>query len=100
MTTFIPRFALRLLLPVLALGAIAALGEPLPASAATESTMSVPAAETAGSFSVAIEQEAEELRREAIAARKAAHHTASQMRWFITFPAASSKRCASASCAS
>jgi hypothetical protein len=100
MSSLTPRFALRLLLPALALTAIAALGEPLPAVAAPESTMSRPTDDAAASFSVAIEQEAESLRREALAARKAAQHTASQMRLFITFPAASSKRCSSTGCAS
>ena len=98
MSTLIPRFALRLLLPALALGAIAVLGEPLPATAATESTMIQPTDDAAAAFSVAIEQEAEALRREALAARRRlSTRVADALVHHLS--AASSKRCASARCA-
>ena len=93
MNTFLPRFALRLLVPTLALGAIAVLGEPLPAQAARESRVIVLDSELA----VSLEAEAGVLRARAEAAEKALHQSAAQMRWFVTLPA-NSRRCISDSC--
>ena len=99
MNTFLPRFALRLLVPALALGAIAFFGEPLPAEASPETPMQVvDAAET--EFAMAVEAEAQMLRARAdAAAEKALHQSAAQMRWFVTLPA-TSRRCFSDTCSS
>jgi len=99
MNTFLPRFALRLLVPAVALGAIAVLGEPLPAEAAPESPLLVVEAAEA-EFAMAVEAETTLLRARAdAAAEKALHQSASQMRWFVTLPA-TSRRCFSDTCSS
>ena len=98
MNTFLPRFALRLLVPAVALGAIAVLGEPLPAEAAPESPLLVVEAAEA-EFAMAVEAETALLRARADAAEKALHQSASQMRWFVTLPA-TSRRCISDTCSS
>ena len=95
MTTFLPRFALRLLVPALALGAIAVLGEPLPAEAATPAAVLMAEIDQT-ELSIAVEAEAHVLRARA-EATKAMHDSAAQMRWFVTLPA-SSRRCISDSC--
>ena len=95
MNTSLPRFALRLLVPALALGAIAALGEPLPAEAAGEHQVVVIEAES--ELAASLEAEAGVLRARAAAAEKALHESAAQMRWFVTLPA-TSRRCISDSC--
>jgi ABC-type sugar transport system substrate-binding protein len=102
MSHFLPRFAVRLLVPALALTLLAALGEPIPAHASAESEQIVIeiSSDVDNDFAVALQQEAEAVRLEAEAARKAARQTAAQMRWFLTLPAASSKRCNPANCAS
>jgi hypothetical protein len=98
-TQLLPRFTLRLLVPALALSAIALLGEPLPApaQAAMPPMMQIQIHEE--SLALALRQEAETLRQEAQAAKKAARQTASQMRWFLTLPAAG-PRCSTPGCAS
>lgn len=95
-TPLLPRFALRLLVPALALCAIAALGEPLPAQAARDTHVLVLEAGEA-ELAVTLEAEAEALRARAEAAEKALHQSAAQMRWFVTLPA-NSRRCISDSC--
>ena len=95
MNTFLPRFALRLLVPALALGAIAALGEPLPAQAAPETRIVVIDADS--ELAATLGAEAGALRARAEAAEKALHESAAQMRWFVTLPA-TSRRCISDSC--
>ena len=99
MNTFLPRLTLRLLVPALALGAIAILGEPLPVEAAPEVPMQV--ADAAESeFAMVVEAEAQSLRARAdAAAEKALHQSASQMRWFVTLPA-NGRRCISDTCSS
>ena len=93
-TQLLPRFAFRLLLPAIALGAMALLGEPLPTQAqATPLLVQVDASHEAKAIALALRQEAE-------AAKKAARQTASQMRWFLTLPAAGSRRCSSPGCSS
>lgn len=95
MSTFLPRFTLRLLVPALALGALFALGEPLPAEAAPERTLVV--LEVEPDLAASLEAEAHVLRARAEAAEKALSQSAAQMRWFVTLPA-SSRRCISDSC--
>lgn len=93
-TQLLPRFAFRLLVPAIALGAMAMLGEPLPNPAqATPLLVQVEAAHEAKALTLALRLEAE-------AAKKAARQTASQMRWFLTVPAAGSRRCSTPGCAS
>jgi hypothetical protein len=94
MNTILPRLALRLLVPAMALGAIAALGEPLPARANTESALiaEIDQAELA----LTIEAQARVTQARAQAA-KALHDSAAQMRWFVTLPH-NSRRCISDSC--
>jgi hypothetical protein len=96
MTTYLPRLALRLLVPALALGAIAALGEPLPAQAAQEPALIV-LQEGEAELALSLEAEAAALRARADAAEKALHQSAAQMRWFVTLPV-NSRRCISDSC--
>ena len=97
MNSILPRLALRLLLPALSLGAIAALGEPLPAQVQPQTLRVVDAAEA--EFAM-LEAEAQGLRARAdAAAEKALHQSAAQMRWFVTLPA-NSRRCISDSCSS
>jgi hypothetical protein len=94
-TQLLPRFALRLLVPAIALGAMAMFGDPLPAPAqATTLLVQVETAQEAESLSLLT------LRQEAEAAKKAARQTASQMRWFLTLPAAGNRRCSAPGCAS
>ena len=93
----LPRFTLRLLVPVLALSAIALLGEPLPAPAQANAFLVPVAAED--SLAHTLQQDVELLRQEADAAKKAARQTASRMRWFLTLPAAG-PRCSSPGCTS
>ena len=95
MNTSLPRFALRLLVPALALGAIAALGEPLPAQAAGDSHVVM--IEEGSAIADSLQAEAGALRVRTEAAEKALHESAAQMRWFVTLPA-SSRRCISDSC--
>jgi hypothetical protein len=104
MSQLLFRFSLRLLVPTLALASLAALGDPLPPEAA-----SLPGPEIVRiqidapeRFRLALKDEAEALRLEAEAAKKAAAQTAAQMRWFLTLPAAgnSARRCTAPSCAS
>jgi hypothetical protein len=99
-TQLLPRFTLRLLVPALALSAIALLGEPLPAPA-QENPSRIVQVEFAGEadLAAALQHEAELLRQEAELAKKAARQTASQMRWFLTLPAAG-RRCSIPGCAS
>lgn len=104
MSQLLSRFTLRLLVPALALSTLALLADPLPAPAQSEADAAVKielavkaAPET---FAAALQQEADALRQEADAAKKAARQTAAQMRWFLTLPAAGSKRCSSPTCAS
>ena len=97
MTTYLPRLALRLLVPALALGAIAALGEPLPAQAAQEPALIVLLQEGEAELALSLEAEAAALRARADAAEKALHQSAAQMRWFVTLPV-NSRRCISDSC--
>lgn len=93
-TPLLPRFAFRLLVPALALGAMAMFGEPLPTPPQPMPLLvQVEAAHEAKAIALALRQEAE-------AAKKAARQTASQMRWFLTVPAAGSRRCSSPGCAS
>lgn len=93
-TQLLPRFAFRLLVPALALSAMALLGEPLPTPAqGTPLLAQVETAQEAKALTLALRQEAE-------AAKKAARQTASQMRWFLTVPAAGSRRCSTPGCAS
>lgn len=94
MTTILPRLALRLLVPALALGAIAALGEPLPARADTESVLVAEIDEA--ELALTIEARARVMQARAEAA-KALHDSAAQMRWFVTLPH-NSRRCISDSC--
>lgn len=93
-TQLLPRFAFRLLVPALALSAMALLGEPLPTPAqGTPLLAQVETAQEDKALTLALRQEAE-------AAKKAARQTASQMRWFLTVPAAGSRRCSTPGCAS
>ena len=95
MNTILPRLALRLLVPAVALVAIAALGEPLPAQSHPGTLQVAHAAET--EFAL-VEAEAAALRSRAdVAATKALHESAAQMRWFVTLPA-NGRRCISDSC--
>ena len=93
MATYLPRFALRLLVPALGLIALAALGEPLPAANRNAALLLL----DEGGLAVSLDAEAGALRAKAEATRKALHESASQMRWFVTLPA-SGRRCISDSC--
>jgi hypothetical protein len=93
-TPLLPRFAFRLVVPALALGVMAMFGEPLPSPVqAAPLLVQVDAAHEAHAIALTLRQEAE-------AAKKAARQTASQMRWFLTLPAAGSRRCNTPGCAS
>jgi hypothetical protein len=94
MNILLPRLALRLLVPALALGAIAALGEPLPARANTESALLAEADDAELSLSIDAQARVTHARAEAA---KALHDSAAQMRWFVTLPH-NSRRCISDSC--
>jgi len=94
MSALLPRFALRLLVPAMALATLFALGEPLPARADAGPAVIV-AAEA--EIAVALQAETAVLRARAEAAEKSLHQSAAQMRWFVTLPA-SSHRCISDSC--
>ena len=98
-TQLLPRMMFRLLVPALALSAIALLGEPLPAPAQDAPSLLVQVELDAEEslLAASLRQEAEALRLEAEAAKKAARQTASQMRWFLTLPAAG-RRCSSPGC--
>ena len=88
--TTLTRLSLRLIVPALALGAVIAAGEPLPAR--THDLVVISHELPAAPLTIALREEAEALRLEAEAAKKAASRTASQMRWFLTLPAAGSRR--------
>jgi hypothetical protein len=89
MSPLLSRFSLRLLVPTLALTALAAFGEPLPAAAPMDPFAQLIQAEADAQqrFALAVREEAETLRLEAEAAKKAASRSAAQMRWFLTLPA-------------
>lgn len=98
MNNILPRLSIRLLVPVLAITALFALGEPIQSQAATITVEQSPLRTSAGKASdlvvVAIRDEMEALNAEALAAKAAAHQTASRMRWAMTLPAAgATKRC-------
>ena len=88
--THLTRLSLRLIVPALALGAVIAAGEPLPPRTAPLLVVA-----TEGTTLSLLQQEAETVRLEAEAAKKATSRTASQMRWFLTLPAAGSRRSSS-----
>ena len=90
--TSLTRLSLRLIVPALALGAVIAAGEPLPAH--HHDRLVIADELPATPLTIALRQEAESLRLEAEAAKKAASRTASQMRWFLTLPASGSRRSA------
>ena len=96
-TPLLPRFAFRLLVPALALSAIALLGEPLPAPMQDDRPLLVDAERAAHDGLVLVL--GEDALLEAEAAKKAARQTASRMRWFLTLPAAG-RRCSTPGCAS
>ena len=103
MNNLLPRLWIRLLVPVLGITALFALGEPIQSQAATIETerteLRMPARETASLAVIAIRDEVKALNTEAVAAKAAAHQTASRMRWAMTLPAASAtKRCLVDSC--
>jgi hypothetical protein len=83
------RLSLRLIVPMIALSAVIAAGEPLPARTGTVAMQEA-------AFALALQEEATELRLEAEAAKKAASRSASQMRWFLTLPAAGNHRSSNA----
>lgn len=83
MNTRMTRLSLRLIVPIIALSAVIAAGEPLPAATPQHAD---------AAFALALQEEAATLRLEAEAAKKAASRTASQMRWFLTLPAAGNRR--------
>lgn len=87
-TQLLPRFTLRLLVPALALSAIALLGEPLPAPEQEVGRFTVQVEVADESLALALQQEAAQVQQETLAAKKAARQSASQMRWFLTLPAA------------
>ena len=89
MSPLLSRFSLRLLVPTLALTALAAFGDPLPAAAPEDPFAQLVQAEADAQqrFALAVREEAETLRLEAEAAKKAASRSAAQMRWFLTLPA-------------
>jgi uncharacterized small protein (DUF1192 family) len=89
MSPLLSRFSLRLLVPTLALSALAAFGDPLPPATPTHSleVLVHSDADAQQRFALALREEAELLRLEADAAKKAASRSAAQMRWFLTLPA-------------
>lgn len=89
MSPSLTRLSLRLIVPIIAVSAVIAAGEPLPP---TPGTPLVPGPE--GAFALVLREEAAVLRQEADAAKKAASRSASQMRWFLTLPAAGKHRTA------
>jgi hypothetical protein len=94
MSTILPRLAFRLLVPALALGAIAVMGEPLPA----DGPDSLQVADVAEAEIAMLEAQAAGIGARAdAAAQKALHQSAAQMRWFVTLPA-NGRRCISDSC--
>lgn len=96
MTSLVSRFSLRLLVPALAISTLAAFGEPITEKAAVAADPARAWIEverqTQQQLALALHQEAETLRHEAVAAKKAASRTAAQMRWFLTLPAAGNGR--------
>jgi hypothetical protein len=98
MNYILPRLSIRLLVPALAITALFALGEPIQSQAAMIEADPVELHVTGGDAGdlvvIAIRAEMEALNAEALAAKTAAHQTASRMRWAMTLPAASAiKRC-------
>lgn len=89
MSPLLSRFSLRLLVPMLALTALAAFGDPLPPEAPANrlDVLVQLEADAQQRFALAVREEAEVLRLEAEAAKKAARRSAAQMRWFLTLPA-------------
>ena len=89
MSPLLSRFSLRLLVPTLALSALAAFGDPLPPATPADPFEALVRIETDAQqrFALALREEAETLRLEAEAAKKAATRSAAQMRWFLTLPA-------------
>lgn len=103
MNNILPRLSIRLLVPVLAITALFAMGEPVPSQAATtiddQAQIHVVADKASDLVVIAIRDEVQALTAEARAAKAAAHQTASRMRWAMTLPAASAtKRCLVDSC--
>lgn len=98
MNNILPRLSIRLMVPVLAITALFALGEPIQSQAATtqieQAQLRVSAGKAGDLVVIAIRDEVEAINAEALAAKVAAHQTASRMRWAMTLPAAgATKRC-------
>lgn len=89
MSPLLSRFSLRLLVPMLALTALAAFGDPLPPADPNDPLEVLVQVEVDAQqrFVLAMQEEAHALRVEAEAAKKAARQSAAQMRWFLTLPA-------------
>lgn len=90
------RLTARCAVPLFAIAALFAAGEPLPEQAAPVSVEQL----VEDSLSVALEHEAEALRLQAEATRQHAQAAAIRIRWSLTLPALHGKRCAAPSCAS
>jgi outer membrane protein TolC len=97
MNTSLPRLTARLAVPLFALAALVAAGDPMPAPA-VELSIEAQVEET---LALALQQEADAMRQEAEATKKAAQRSAARMRWFLTLPAAGNhRRCATPGCTS
>ena len=98
MTALLPRFALRMLLPLAGVAAMVAMSEPLPVPAPQPMEL---IGEEFRSTASAVRKEAERVREESGEAAERARDTAQAMRWLITLPAASAsgRRCLVDTCA-
>ena len=98
MTALLPRFAIRMLLPLAGVAAMVVMAEPLPAPAPAPMEM---LGEEFRSTASAVRHEAERVRQESSEAAERARDSAQAMRWLITLPAASAsgRRCLVDTCA-
>jgi len=91
------RFFLRLALPLAGMAAMVAMSEPLPASHGQDPMAVV--REEINATAERVRLEASQLQLESEEAAQRARASAAAMRWLITLPAASGRRCLVDSCA-
>jgi hypothetical protein len=99
MSLYFVKIAFRLALPLASVLGMLAVGEPLPDAAAPESERIAVLAETAVQIAPQLSVEIDEAREELEAGARELRRAAASMRWMVTLPAASSRRCGSPACA-
>lgn len=92
----LPRFLLRLALPLAGLAAMVAMAEPLPEPAPPPLVL---VGDEVRATAERVRHEAVQLQMESQDAAERARASAAAMRWLITLPAASGRRCLVDSCA-